>query len=53
MIIADTGFWIALFNRRDAYHNLARQCLPLLTLQGVRYAQRTLQLLKNLYNHPL
>ncbi len=31
MIIADTGFWIALFNRRDAYHALAKQRLPLLT----------------------
>ncbi len=30
MIIADTGFWIALFNRRDAYHTLTKQCLPLL-----------------------
>lgn len=30
MIIADTGFWIALFNRRDTYHTVAKQCLPLL-----------------------
>jgi len=30
MIIADTGFWIALFNRRDAYHTFAKQRLPLL-----------------------
>jgi len=30
MIIADTGFWIALFNRRDTYHTLAKQRLPLL-----------------------
>lgn len=30
MIIADTGFWIALFNRQDTYHILAKQCLPLL-----------------------
>lgn len=28
MIIVDTGFWVAFFNRRDTYHNLARQCVP-------------------------
>ncbi len=27
MIIADTGFWLALANRADKYHGLARRCL--------------------------
>jgi predicted nucleic acid-binding protein len=25
MIIADTGFWIALFNEKDKYHTNAKQ----------------------------
>ena len=31
MIIADTGFWLALANRRDAYHERAKTKLPQLT----------------------
>lgn len=36
MIIADTGFWVAFFNRGDAYHLHARKCVrhlrePLIT----------------------
>lgn len=36
MIIADTGFWLALFDRRDDFHTLAKQRLltlnePLIT----------------------
>lgn len=36
MIIADTGFWLALIDRQDAYHQLAKQALqrydePLIT----------------------
>ncbi len=26
MILADTGFWVALLNRRDALHPLVRRC---------------------------
>ena len=36
MIIADSGFWVAFFNRGDAYHFRARECMrhlrePLIT----------------------
>ncbi len=27
MVIADTGFWLALANRTDRYHDIARTCL--------------------------
>ena len=27
MVIADTGFWLALANRRDRYHDRAKACL--------------------------
>jgi predicted nucleic acid-binding protein len=27
MIIADTGFWVALFDSRDKHHQTARKCL--------------------------
>lgn len=40
MIIADTGFWLALANRRDRYHDTARRALealdePLITTAPV------------------
>ena len=40
MIIADTGFWVALFSPKDQYHQLAQQCLrqlnePLITTYPV------------------
>ena len=31
MIIADTGFWLALANQNDRYHDAARDCLAALT----------------------
>jgi len=36
MIIADTGFWLALFDKKDAYHHQAEKALqqydePLIT----------------------
>lgn len=31
MIIADTGLWVALFDRRDTHHKLARQRIGMLT----------------------
>ncbi|MDY7013448.1 MAG: PIN domain-containing protein, partial [Cyanobacteriota bacterium] len=36
MIIVDTGFWLALMNKKDSYHQLAKQALqkhnePLIT----------------------
>lgn len=36
MVIVDTGFWLALANRRDRYHETARRCVdelrePLIT----------------------
>ena len=27
MVIADTGFWLALANRTDRYHDIVRTCL--------------------------
>ncbi len=30
MLIADTGFWLALANRRDRHHERAKQCLDAL-----------------------
>lgn len=40
MIIADTGFWVALLNNKDRYHNQAHQALqrhnePLITTWSV------------------
>lgn len=40
MIIADTGFWLALANRKDRYHQLATQKLhqlkePIITTHPV------------------
>lgn len=40
MIIADTGFWVALLDQRDAYHQNAHECLrvynePLITTWSV------------------
>jgi len=29
MIIADTGFWVALANKKDKYHARAKECLIL------------------------
>ena len=33
MIIADTGFWLALLNPKDTYHFLAKQALEKILLQ--------------------
>jgi predicted nucleic acid-binding protein len=30
MVIADTGFWLALYDRDDRHHGLARRCLEAL-----------------------
>jgi len=27
MIIADTGFWVALIDEKDSYHQMAKQAL--------------------------
>jgi predicted nucleic acid-binding protein len=36
MVIADTGFFVALGNRKDDYHELSRQRLSELSAQGER-----------------
>jgi predicted nucleic acid-binding protein len=55
MIIADTGFWLALGNRRDRYHSLAKQKLaeirqPLITTWPV-LTETCYLLLQQIGNH--
>jgi predicted nucleic acid-binding protein len=55
MIIVDTGFWLALGNRRDRYHSLAKQKLaeirrPLITTWPV-LTETCYLLLQQIGNH--
>jgi uncharacterized protein len=37
MIIVDTGFWVALANKRDQHHEIAKQCLQKMATDNVSF----------------